>query len=80
MRTKIKKPLTDYAASLALKELERLAPNNPEQQKKILNQSTFKCWQGLFPLKAEDIGNSSPVTKEPWAKNYDDDEDFLKGR
>jgi len=51
MRKKIKKPMTDKAALLALKKLNELAPDDYEKQKAILNQSVFNSWQGLFPLK-----------------------------
>ena len=52
MRKKIKKPLTDRAMNLALKDLEklRLEGHNPIE---VLNQSTKNCWQGLFPIKEQ---------------------------
>ena len=53
MRKKIRKPMTDDAMKLALNELNKLAPNDFEKQKAILNQSVFKAWQGLYPLKKE---------------------------
>ena len=51
MRRQLQKPLTPYGVSLALKELDKLAPGDMESQKKILNQSVFHSWQGLFPLE-----------------------------
>ncbi len=49
MRQKIKKPLTEYAKYLLVKELEKLKLNgNPPEM--VLNQSTLKNWQGIFPL------------------------------
>ncbi len=53
MRTKIKKPLTDRAKKMALHQLQELAGNDYDLQRKILDQSTMQCWQGLFPLKAD---------------------------
>lgn len=53
MRKKVRKPMTKKAEELALKELNKLAPNDYEIQKKILNQSVLNSWQGLFPLKGD---------------------------
>lgn len=57
MRRQIKKPLTGRAVTMAVSKLESLAPGDLETQKKILDQSTYYCWQGLFPLK----GNAPPL-------------------
>ncbi len=54
MRNKIRKPMTNDAMCLALKKLEELAPDDYETQKAILNQSVFRSWQGLFPIKGND--------------------------
>lgn len=51
MRKKIKKPLSDYAIELAIKKLETLAGNDDELKIKILEQSVFYSWQGLFEVK-----------------------------
>lgn len=53
MRNKIKKPMTDYAVKLLLKNLEKMAPGDIDQQIEILNQSIFSGYQGVFPLKEE---------------------------
>ena len=53
MRKKMRKPLTDHAASLALGMLESLAPGRYDEQKKILEQSILNGWAGLYPLKKE---------------------------
>lgn len=50
MRRRIKKPLTDYAKKLAVRDLESLAKQG-EDVRKCLDQSTFKSWQGLFPYR-----------------------------
>lgn len=57
MRKQIKKPLTERAITLAMTKLRKLS-TPPLSEKmdneiaiKILEESTFRCWQGLFPLK-----------------------------
>lgn len=50
MRKKIGKPLSDRAVTLALNKLTELR-NEGYDPGKVLDQSTFKDWQGLFPLK-----------------------------
>lgn len=56
MRARIKKPLTDHAKGLAVDELTKLAedghPPGP-----VLNQSTFKNYLGLFPIKDQRNAN-----------------------
>ncbi|MDL2293190.1 hypothetical protein LJC60_01005 [Ruminococcaceae bacterium OttesenSCG-928-D13] len=54
MRRQTKKPLTSRAAAMALNKLEELAPGDISAQKKILDQSTYHCWQGLFALKEQE--------------------------
>lgn len=53
MRSKIKKPLTDYALKLAVKKLIELAGDDEQMQIAVLEQSIANSWQGLFPLKEE---------------------------
>ena len=50
MRKKIKKPMTEYAEELIIKELDKIT-NNEDTQIAILNQSIMNSWQGVFPLK-----------------------------
>jgi hypothetical protein len=51
MRKAIKKPLsTQRAAKMLLTSLDKLATDN-KTKIAILNQSIFKSWQGVFPLK-----------------------------
>ena len=52
MRKGIRKPLTERAKKMILKQLEELAPDE-ETQIQILNQSTMNSWQGVFPLRAQ---------------------------
>lgn len=69
MRKKKGKALTDYATKLALSKLRKLAGDDYELQRQILDQSTLNDWQGLFPLKEDkqngggkngQAGNDSP--------------------
>jgi hypothetical protein len=55
MRRVIKKPLTRRAALMALRRLDdlRLKGFDPSM---VLDQSTFMCWQGLYPLKEDRDG------------------------
>ena len=60
-RKKSKKPMTDKAIELAMKELEKLAGNDNDLAIQIINQSILRGWQGLFPLKdntSSGAGNS----------------------
>lgn len=53
-RKAMKKPLTDKARELTIRELEKLAPGDEKTQIAIINQSIQRGWQGVFPLKDED--------------------------
>ena len=57
MRKAIKKPMTDRAQRGLLTKLDDLASTDVEKIK-ILEQSIFNSWQGVFPLKQE--GRASP--------------------
>jgi hypothetical protein len=52
-RKKMKKPMTERAIQLAMNELDKLAGNDNDLAIKILNQSVFRGWMGLFPLKED---------------------------
>jgi hypothetical protein len=58
MRAKIKKPLTKRSAVMALRTLNelRLQGYDPSM---VLDQSTFMCWRGLFPLKENRDGDGA---------------------
>lgn len=49
MRTKTKKPLTDRAASMAMRKLAELRDQG-EDPAAVLDQSTLHCWQDLYPV------------------------------
>jgi hypothetical protein len=61
-RKKIKKPMTGKAIKLAINKLEEFAPNDDKLKIKIIEQSIFNSWQGLFPLKS--------VTSNPTQADY----------
>jgi hypothetical protein len=71
MRTKIKKPVTDKAKRLLIKNLEKLAPGNEQTQIEILNQSIMNCWQGVFPLKNNN-GYNEPKRKSAYERNLEE--------
>lgn len=50
MRQQIRKPATQKAKELILKNLEKLSPDE-NVQIRILEQSIANSWQGVFPLK-----------------------------
>lgn len=51
MRNKIKKPMTDRARQLMLKQLKQLA-TDPKEQIAVLEQSISSSWAGVFPLRS----------------------------
>lgn len=51
MRKKIKKPLNEYSTKLAYGTLLKLSCGNESVAVKILEQSIFNSWQGLFELR-----------------------------
>lgn len=53
MRQMIKKPMSDNALKQLLKKLSNLSQDEAEQVK-ILEQSIFNSWQGVYPLKEEE--------------------------
>jgi hypothetical protein len=59
MRSKIKKPMTDYAQKLAIGKLERFKQSG-ENPNAILEQSIIHSWQGLFSVNR----NSTEPKKE----------------
>jgi len=63
MRAKQKKPMTDHAKDLAVKELSRLKAigHDPEA---VLNQSTMNSWQGLFEVRAKNGKHTAVNTPE----------------
>ena len=64
MRKKIKKPLTDRAAKMILNELERLAPGDDHTKGLILDQSTKRCWQDVYPVKGDKSAGGNDEVKQ----------------
>lgn len=58
MRKTIKKPMTSKALELLFKNLEKLT-NLEEEKIAILNQSIERGWQTVYPLKTNNMRNSS---------------------
>ena len=54
MRVLIKKPMTNRALELCIMDLRKLS-NNEDEQVAIIEQSIKKNWQGLYPLKENNI-------------------------
>ena len=67
MRIRNKKPMTDRAVELAILKLESLKEKGHDP-KKVLEQSTFNSWQGLFPLKPEE---KKPYDPKAWVEKGD---------
>ena len=61
MRQRIRKPLTNYALSLLMKKLDKLA-NSAKVKVAVLNQSIENSWQNVYPLK--NSGNSQQANDE----------------
>lgn len=82
MRATIKKPLTDHAISLLVGSLLKLS-SDLSTQADILDQSTLKCWQGVFPLKNDfvSVRERKPIAiSQVQAKEPEDeisDEEFF---
>lgn len=57
MRRKMRKPMTETAKKLAVGELGKLREQG-EDPEKVLEQSVYKCWQGLFPVNGGSGGGS----------------------
>lgn len=54
MRRKMKKPATKEAQILGLKKIQSLVGDDFSKAKKIVEQSIFNSYQGLFDVKQED--------------------------
>lgn len=58
MRTKIKKPMTERAKKMAVRRLDELRCKGWDPSM-VLDQSTFMCWQGLYPLRGDFDGDKA---------------------
>ena len=77
MRSFIKKPMTEYALKLMLKNLDDLG-NSDTTKIAILNQSITHNWQGIFPLKDEYTKQGKQPEKKYDQNGYDSEEEFMK--
>ena len=68
MRTKMRKPPTDKAKALLIKDLEKYKTNGDDPNE-IIRQSVKNSWAGVFPLKAANrvLPNTKTLTEE-WGK------------
>ena len=55
-RKSIRKPMTKYAISLLIRELDTLSSSNDDKVK-ILETSILNGWSGIFPLKSNDTNS-----------------------
>lgn len=71
MRQKIRKPATEKAKELALKELHK---HDLETATAMLEQSIFNSWQGIFPLKRKEQkdGKSQRYIPESLRENQEE--------
>ena len=63
-RKEIKSAITEHGIKLLLGKLEKLAPNNIEEQKEIINQSIVNGWKGIFEVKKSYNKNNLPQMSE----------------
>ena len=72
MRKEIKKPMSGRAVKMAVKKLEELKAEGHDPQK-VLEQSIFRSWAGLFPIEqvtngARNNGNGQAASNGGQAK------------
>ncbi len=72
MRKKMKKPLTERAAELNLKDLQKLSGGDERMMVSIVLQSIKRGWQGFYALKETQAPRAAPQSSQNM-------EDFLDG-
>lgn len=72
MRKKMKKPLTEKAAELNLKDLQKLSGGDEQLMVPIVLQSIKRGWQGFYALKEAQAPRAAPQSGQNM-------EDFLDG-
>ena len=81
MRQRIRKPMTNYALSLLLKKLDKMA-TRADTKIDILNQSIENSWQTVYPLKNGGRGKAQAADNMYYMPSQsdvnDDSEDFMK--
>lgn len=77
-RKKVKSPMTDHAVELMINKLDSWTDNDDEKIK-ILEQSIFNGWKGIFPLNEQENRKpeSPPAVKPTRFTNFEEhDWDF----
>lgn len=72
MRKRMKKPLTEKAAELNLKDLQKLSVGDERQMAAIVLQSIKHGWQGFYVLKEAQTPRAAPQSSQNM-------EDFIDG-
>lgn len=72
MRKRMKKPLTEKAAELNLKDLQKLSVGDEQQMAAIVLQSIKHGWQGFYVLKEAQTPRAAPQSSQNM-------EDFIDG-
>ena len=72
MRKRMKKPLTEKAAEINLKDLQKLSGGDERQMAAIVLQSIKHGWQGFYVLKEAQTPRSAPQSSQNM-------EDFIDG-
>lgn len=72
MRKRMKKPLTEKAAELNLKDLQKLSGGDERQMEAIVLQSIKHGWQGFYVLKEAQTPRAAPQSSQNM-------EDFIDG-
>lgn len=72
MRKRMKKPLTEKAAELNLKDLQKLSGGDERQMVAIVLQSVKRGWQGFYTLKEAQAPRAAPQSSQNM-------EDFING-
>lgn len=63
MRKKMKKPLTEKAAELNLKDLQKLSGGDEQMMVSIVLQSIKRGWQGFYALKEAQTPRAAPQSE-----------------
>ena len=72
MRKRMKKPLTEKAAELNLKDLQKLSGGDEQMMVSIVLQSIKRGWQGFYALKEAQAPRAAPQSSQNM-------EDFIDG-
>jgi uncharacterized protein YdaU (DUF1376 family) len=72
MRASLRKPLTDAAKAIAVRELEKLLALGHDP-KAVLEQSVMNSWQGLFPINGHAVSVGRGLGKQAALEAHNDD-------